>query len=309
MLIRTKDGKPWEGPVAQYKKDSAEEYAQGVHRAELDIRLKAVGEPGDPMIIRGYLNVFNIIDHHADITVPGCFAKAIAEKFPRNLIKHLWQHRMLDPLAVYQRLEEDDIGLFMEARIPEGPVGRERFNQIAAGLVDRASIGYRIVEFERVDDPAIIDKLPEHLRGVPVWRLLEIDLIEGSSVTMAANDHSIIRAVSGSGGNDDEDKSKRVVIEISGTKGALAIDRSTSPLDFQDRIATSLEKRLAKPAEPPAEPPTADDVPEPELPTKDAAANKDSEPGSTGADEGGDDDLDLTATKSLVDDIRAMFAD
>ncbi len=139
--------------------------------------------------ISGHAAVFGNIDNDSDITEVGSFTKTIAERFPQNLIKFLWQHR--DPLGPLLRIQEDSVGLAFEGRVSKTALGDDALTLMADGVVDRMSFGFVVADYDM--DPELKGKY-----GQPVRRVKRYDpLYEVSPVTFAANELATISAIKG----------------------------------------------------------------------------------------------------------------
>ena len=149
----------------------------------------AIKEPTvEGRTVCGYLAVFGNKDSDCDILIKGCFAKSLTERGvgspAGNKIAHLWQHQMCEPLGKYITLKEDDFGLYFEAVYDDIELANRALTQIKSGTLNKFSIGYTYVwdkmEYDEVRD-AFICK--------------ELNLYEGSVVTLAANDMTYVTGV------------------------------------------------------------------------------------------------------------------
>lgn len=135
----------------------------------------------DSRKVSGYFAVFGNKDSDSDIIIKGAFAKSIADRGPEssagNKIAFLWQHDMKEPLGRITMLKEDDFGLYFECDLDDIDTANRALTQMESGTLDKFSIGYQYVwdkmEYDQ-DQDAFICK--------------ELNLFEGSVVTMAAND-------------------------------------------------------------------------------------------------------------------------
>lgn len=124
-----------------------------------------------------YASIFGNVDSGNDIVEKGAFAKTIKERFPKNLIKAFWRHR--EPFGVCKHIEEDSTGLLTVTKVSKTSANKDRMILIQDKAVDRASIGYDIVKFERDNDE---DEM--HLK--------ELKLYEYSPVPIAMNEETSI---------------------------------------------------------------------------------------------------------------------
>lgn len=118
--------------------------ADTLRPVELDT--KAVQEDGT---FSGYAAVFNTKDTGGDIIRKGAFAASLAS-IPANKVRMLWQHAQDEPIGVWTKFEEDDIGLKAEGRlILETARGREAHALMKAGALDGLSIGFKAITATR----------------------------------------------------------------------------------------------------------------------------------------------------------------
>jgi len=144
---------------------------------------KDVSESG---VIEGYASIFGNIDSYGEIVEPGAFDKSLAKSVKSGRpIKMLWQHDPHQPIGVWDELSEDTRGLRVKGRllIEQSPKAREAHGLLMAGALDGLSIGYRTIKA----GPS--KSKPDALS------LLELDLLENSIVTFAANDRARVEVV------------------------------------------------------------------------------------------------------------------
>ncbi|SHH68981.1 hypothetical protein SAMN05421866_3493 [Chryseobacterium oranimense] len=123
-------------------------------------------------IVTGYLSSFGNVDYDNDIIVKGAFRKSINERF--NDIFFLYQHDWSKPLGKFNKLEEDEKGLYFEAEIVETSYGKDQILLYETGLVAEHSIGYQVIKDEWDSTKQI-------------RTIKELKLYEGSAVTLGAN--------------------------------------------------------------------------------------------------------------------------
>lgn len=125
-------------------------------------------------LINGYASIFNIVDAHDDLVIPGAFTNSLISHLAGKTIPLLWQHKQDTPIGKIEHLLEDENGLFIKATIlQETNAGREALAMINSGLISGLSIGYIPTRWSYGDD------------GVRI--LEDIDLLEVSLVTFPAN--------------------------------------------------------------------------------------------------------------------------
>ena len=130
-------------------------------------------------VIKGYLNVWEVVDSFGTIWTRGAFAKSIRERGPESgatqKMVFLWQHRQDDPIGQFRVLTEDDYGLYFEAIIDDVESGNRCLKQVRSGTINQFSIGFGY----------IWDKM-EYDEKVDAVRLFEVELMEGSAVTFGS---------------------------------------------------------------------------------------------------------------------------
>lgn len=129
-------------------------------------------ENGD-MTFKGYASIFGNRDSYSDIMVKGAFSKTIKENARR--IKVLFNHNWNAPIGLPTKMEEDEKGLYVEAKISNTEKGKEVYTLLQDKVITEMSIGYKTVinEWDR-------DKKVNYIK--------EVKLFEFSPVTFAAND-------------------------------------------------------------------------------------------------------------------------
>jgi uncharacterized protein len=134
-------------------------------------------------IIHGYASVFDVVDGHNDIVLKGAFADTIKNFESGRIIPILWQHQEDKPIGLIERVEEDEYGLYVSARILNDVwYGKEAMSLIKSQVICGFSIGYNVLshKLDYETDTRFIYK---------------IDLWEISIVTFPANKSTIITAI------------------------------------------------------------------------------------------------------------------
>jgi len=146
-------------------------------------------EDDDMFRVTGYASTFKNKDRVDDIIKPGAFAKTLKGKHGKR-IKVLWQHRSDQPIGKIVKAVEDEKGLFIKAVMPkENSRVKDVAALIKAGVVDRMSIGFNIVDAD--------------VARSGVRTIKEIELHEVSFVTFEANEKATIDEIKGIGGFKD----------------------------------------------------------------------------------------------------------
>jgi HK97 family phage prohead protease len=143
-------------------------------------------EGGEFFKFSGYGSTFDV-DSDLDQIMPGAFAGLSGTDLPALL----WSHERWEPaIGLITEATEDDTGLYITAKMPieDHRVATMLKPQIQLGSIDRMSIGFRIMQDERVRDPE---------PGGATRLITELDLMEISLVNknFAANSGARITAL------------------------------------------------------------------------------------------------------------------
>lgn len=131
-----------------------------------------------------YLAKFDNIDSDNDIIRRGAFKKSIAERGPESLtnrkIAFLRFHNWEMPIGKFERLEEDDQGLFAVGKLGNSTIGNDALNDYKDGIIREHSIGFKYLQ-----DKIKVIGTDENERNI--YEVTEVALFEGSAVTFGAN--------------------------------------------------------------------------------------------------------------------------
>lgn len=154
--------------------------------APISYSTTAINEEGnlvaiEQRVVKGYLVKWGSKNLFNEIFVKGCFAKSIRERGPESQAKYkitfLWQHKQDDPLALFAVLKEDEYGLYFETKPLDEVANADRaLTQIKSGTLNQFSVGFDYV-WDKIEWDDKNDAL----------LLLEVDLFEGSVVTIGAD--------------------------------------------------------------------------------------------------------------------------
>lgn len=144
-------------------------------------RLTSYSEDLEKRIINGYLVTWGTVNDFGEKFIKGAFSKSISERGPASNSKYkltfLWMHDMRDPLAQFDELVEDDIGLRFRTKPLDEVANADRcIKQIKSGTLNQFSIG-----FDYVWDKMAWDDSDDSLV------MYEAELWEGSVVTAGAD--------------------------------------------------------------------------------------------------------------------------
>lgn len=93
--------------------------------------------------IRGYASLWGVADLNGDVVAKGAFAASVA-KSGVGSVRMLHQHEARSVVGVWDRIEENERGLYVEGRVMDWSA-EARFAQALsrAGALDGLSIGFR----------------------------------------------------------------------------------------------------------------------------------------------------------------------
>lgn len=149
------------------------------------LSVKDISEQGS---FSGYASVFNMVDSHNDVVIPGAFAQSLKQQ---TAVKLLWQHHADEPIGLFKTIREDARGLYVEAQLSmEVQRAREAYSLLKSGAIEGLSIGYNAVDY-RIDSKT------------GIRNLTQLDLWEISLVTFPANQAAQVMMVKEGGYRDD----------------------------------------------------------------------------------------------------------
>lgn len=144
-------------------------------------RVTSLDEKG---VFCGYASIFNFLDDHHDIVLPGAF-KASLENAERThkWPKMLWQHNLQEVIGRWVFIEEDDKGLYVEGQLLlDVQKAKEAYALMKAGAVEGLSIGFTVDKARRDTKTGI--------RYIEKLKLIEISI-----VTLAANNRAHVTRI------------------------------------------------------------------------------------------------------------------
>lgn len=132
-----------------------------VKRRAFALDIKSVSDHG----FSGYVSIFGTPDSYREICAKGCFSASLAATAAAGRkLPVLWQHRTDEPIGQWDRLEEDERGLYGEATLwtEDAPYARIAHRGMAAKAISGLSIGYYVVadsfnEVERIRTLTAVD--------------------------------------------------------------------------------------------------------------------------------------------------------
>jgi HK97 family phage prohead protease len=171
------------------KGDNNLEHQSEYENGQLDLlaEIKAVQEDDSDAKgeFEGYASVFNNVDLGNDVVEKGAFTSSIRKK-GASKIKMLYQHDVKQPIGVFDKIKEDEEGLYVKGRLAMGTQkGREVYELMKMGALDGLSVGYRVDA-----------KGYEYDKGKR-RKLKKLDLMEISAVTFPMNPNAQVMSVKG----------------------------------------------------------------------------------------------------------------
>jgi hypothetical protein len=143
----------------------------------IPLEIKSITDDG---WFSGYASIYNIEDNHNDIILSGAFCDSLRQKRYGKDIKLLWQHQTDEPVGVFTKVIEDDLGLYVEGNLLLNiRRAEEAFDLMNSGVLDGLSIGFTVQEYDY--DEASGARL-----------IYKADLWEISLVTFPANEDARI---------------------------------------------------------------------------------------------------------------------
>ena len=148
---------------------------------ESEVKSDALG------VFSGYASIFGNEDQGNDIVQKGAFTKSLTQR-PAPKVKMLFQHKTDEPIGVFEKIYEDQKGLYVQGRLAmKTQKGKETYELLKMGALDGMSIGFKA-------DPQK-QGYNENKRGIRT--LKEVDLMEISLVTFPMNEEAMVQSVKG----------------------------------------------------------------------------------------------------------------
>ncbi len=145
-------------------------------------------------IVSGYLSQVEVSDKVMDIVDKKAFNMTLSER--KNDIYYLNQHNWSQPHGKFSELEVDNYGLkFISNPFPNTSYSNDAIELIEKGIINSNSIGYITMKSQKEGQ---------------YRRLTEVKLMEGSTVTLPANDGAVITGLKSM--NLDQIREKEVLI-------------------------------------------------------------------------------------------------
>lgn len=195
------------------------------------------GDDGS-MTFSGYGAYFNNIDSYGDIIVPGAFKSAVnyakrTGDYPALMVQHGADG--YTPVGIFTKMVEDENGLYVEGKLADTERGREYYTLMKMEprpAIKGMSIGYFTKKAEYPSE--------ENRKSFPkgcMRKILEVELVEISLVTVPANKKATITGVKSEFIVRDAEKAlKEAGYSASEAKTIISIIKSTI-VDNEDNQA------------------------------------------------------------------------
>ena len=132
--------------------------------AERDTANPSLATRHSPLSIHGYASLWGVADLNGDVVAQGAFADSLA-KTGVGQVRMLHQHESRAVVGVWDRMVEDERGLWVEGRIADwSPEARYAAALSRAGALDGLSIGFRAAKARREGRLRV-------LSGVELWEV------------------------------------------------------------------------------------------------------------------------------------------
>ena len=142
-------------------------------------------------IFEGYGSVFNNTDLGNDVIKKGAFYKSLKKKGPKG-IKMLYQHKSDMPIGVFEKIAEDEKGLYVKGKLAlQTQAGREAYELMKMGALSGLSIGFRTNEkgyhYDKRTRKRIIEDvelMEVSLVTFPMNPRAQVDMVKSEDITI-----------------------------------------------------------------------------------------------------------------------------
>ena len=142
-------------------------------------------------VFEGYGSVFNNTDLGNDVIKKGAFQKSLRKKGPKG-IKMLYQHKSDMPIGVFEKISEDEKGLYVKGKLAlQTQAGREAYELMKMGALSGLSIGFRTNEkgyhYDKRTRKRIIEDvelMEVSLVTFPMNPRAQVDMVKSEDITI-----------------------------------------------------------------------------------------------------------------------------
>lgn len=142
--------------------------------------------------IAGYASIFNVVDSHNDLILPGAYKKTLAAARRYNHVFPIFaEHDEKRIIGKVVKIRENSKGLWIEAVIFDQHEGARLKNLFNEGIQLGFSIGYNTMKATwENDDPKNYHDLYDETR-----KIIEVHLYEISVVKWPSNSHCVVSSI------------------------------------------------------------------------------------------------------------------
>lgn len=209
----------------------AGEFALEEKFGDARLEIKAAGEGRDDVAlhIKAYGLAFGNIDSWGDIILPGACDKFLASD-DADRMALCWQHDRSTPIGIITDKGVDDYGMWIEADILKTTAGNDAALLIKSGAVKEFSIGWRPVKYHY-----------EHKDGYDydIRILEEIEVLEVSPVTIAANKKAVIISAKADPNHNNNPKPQKTM-----TPEEIKAMRESIEKEATEKVASELKAKI-----------------------------------------------------------------
>ena len=142
-------------------------------------------------VFEGYGSVFDNTDLGNDVIRKGAFQKSLRRKGPKG-IKLLYQHKSDMPIGVFEKISEDEKGLYVKGQLAlQTQAGREAYELMKMGALSGLSIGFRTNEkgyhYDKRTKKRIIEDvelMEVSLVTFPMNPKAQVDMVKSEDITI-----------------------------------------------------------------------------------------------------------------------------
>jgi HK97 family phage prohead protease len=197
-------------------------------------------------VVEIYVNAFNNKDTDDDISLPGSFAKTIAEN--RKRIRHFLNHRTDKLIGIPLEMREDTVGLLVTSKlnlkVQDGRDTFEHYKLFAENNLSlEHSVGVKAVKYE-------IDEV-EGVRKVSEWKLWEYSTLHAwgaNELALTQDVKSKLETILNKGQFTDS-YLKQIELKLNEIKALVAEplkkhSDKNEPHDFQNEVLDMLNETI-----------------------------------------------------------------
>ncbi len=141
--------------------------------------------------IAGYASIFGARDLAGDVVEKGAFLQSL-KSIPAPLVRMLYQHDGTRPIGAWNKIIEDDVGLWVEGEISnQTPDARLAIALINAQQMDGLSIGFRTLSFTPANGGRILKQIDLREISIVGFPMLPRARLRVFGENFQTNEHNI----------------------------------------------------------------------------------------------------------------------